>query len=99
METEQRVAAAKEVLRHLLGRMSHRHRRIHTDTALDNVNRLRALEGLCGACTHVQLTFKHKDGKDLADVGCIAEHNPIVLYENTFGETASCPGFDKRVGK
>lgn len=100
METEQRIAAAKEVLHRFLGRYTHRHSRIHDETALENVNRLRALDGLCGECTSLKLQFDHNQGKDLVGVGCNKGYSPVVLYDNTLpGEQASCDGYAKRAEK
>ncbi|MFH1863575.1 MAG: hypothetical protein ABIJ85_01505 [bacterium] len=99
METEQRIAAAKEVLHRLQGRYSKPHSRIHDDAALDNVNRLRALEGLCGECDSLKLGFPHRDGKDRVALGCSKGYSPSALYENTpLGEQASCNGHAKKRG-
>jgi len=96
METEQRIATAKEVLHRLQGRYSKPHSRIHDDAALDNVNRLRALEGLCGECDSLKLGLPHRDGKDRVVLGCSKGHSPLALYENTlFGEEAFCDGYPK----
>lgn len=96
METEKRVTQAKEVMRDLLARYTKRHHRIHGQTALDNVNRLRALEGLCGHCTNLELKFGRRDGKEIVTLGCARGHSPVGLYESTFGENASCPDYDER---
>lgn len=99
METEQRIAAAKETVHRLLRRYSKPHHRIHEVAALDNVNRLRALEGLCGECDNLELKFVRRDGKDRVVLGCSEGYYPSALYENTqLGEEASCDGYAKRVG-
>lgn len=98
METEQRIATAKEVLHRLQGRYSKPHSRIHDDAALDNANKLRALEGLCGGCTNLKLKFVHRDGKDRVFLGSRPGYSPLTLYENTpIGEEAFCNGYAKRV--
>ena len=102
METEQRIFAAKETVHRLLRRYSRPHHRIHEVAALDNVNRLRALEGLCGdgGCANLKLEFVHRDGKDRVVLGCSEGYYPSVLYENTpLGEEASCDGYAKTVVK
>ena len=43
METERQIAAAKEAVHRLQGRISKPHHRLHSNAASDNVNRLRAL--------------------------------------------------------
>jgi len=97
MESEKRIAAAKDVVRHLQTRYSKPHHRIHGDAAQDNANRLRALEGLCGKCPNLELRFGRKDGKEIVALGCSKVYTPISLYENTpLGTTASCPGYSKR---
>ncbi len=96
METEKRVTQAKEVIRDLLARYSKPHHRIHGDAALDNANRLRALEGLCGKCESLELKFGRKDGKEIVALGCSKGYTPITLYENTpLGEKASCHDYQK----
>ncbi|MCJ7805050.1 hypothetical protein MUP46_00115 [Patescibacteria group bacterium] len=94
METEKRVTQAKEVIRDLLARYSKPHHRIHGDAALDNANRLRALEGLCGHCHGLNLRFGHRDGKNIVSLGCTEGNSPVALYDNTLpGEKASCPDY------
>ncbi len=96
METEQRIKRAKEVVRGLLGRYGKPHHRIHSEAALDNVNRLRALEGLCGNCQNLELKFGDKDGKEIVTLFCAKKHFPTALYENTpLGESAHCPDYSK----
>jgi len=98
MEREQRIADAKEVLHRLLGRYSKPHSRIHDDAALDNVNRLRALEGLCGECANLKIGFARRDGKDRVALGCSKGCSPSALYGNTpLGEQASCDGHAKKI--
>ena len=98
MEREQRIATAKETVHRLLGRYSKPHSRIHDDAALDNVNKLRALEGLCGECDNLKLEFPRKDGKDRVFLDCSKGHSPLALYENTpLGEQASCDGHAKKI--
>lgn len=100
METERRIVAAKEVVRQLFGRYGKPHHRIHENAAIDNVNRMRALEGLCGHCTNLELTFGLRDGKEIVVLSCSKGYFPIALYESTpYGEEASCDGYDKRVIK
>ena len=63
----------------------------------DNINRLRALEGLCGQCVNLRLRFGRVDGKNVVDVLCNKNHNPVNLYDNTLmGQEAICADFDKR---
>ena len=100
METEQRIFVAKETVHRLLRCYSKPHSRIHDDAALDNVNRLRALEGLCGECANLKIGFARRDGKDRVALGCSKGFSPSALYGNTPpGEKASCVGYPKRVLK
>ena len=97
MESEKRIAAAKDVVRHLQTRYSKPHHRIHGEAAMDNSNRLRALEGLCGKCENLQLSFGRKDGKEVVALGCSKGYTPVALYENTpLGAKANCLGYSKR---
>jgi hypothetical protein len=97
METEKSVTQAKEVVRDLFARYTKPHHRIHPDAALDNTNRLRALDGLCGKCSNLELTFGRKDGKKVVVVGCTKDHFPTALYEHTpLGGKAVCPDYQKR---
>ena len=100
METERQIAAAKEAVHRLQGRISKPHHRLHSNAASDNVNRLRALEGLCGECVNLELKFARRDGKDVVILGCSQGYSPVALYGNTpLGEEASCDGYEKRVLK
>ena len=81
MKTEQRIAAAKEVLHRLQGRYSRPRQRIHDDAALDNTNRLRALEGLCGGCGTLKLKFIYKDGKNRVALRGSKGCSPLTLYD------------------
>ncbi len=64
------------------------------------MQRLRALEGICGECSNVELQFDHNQGKDRVGIRCTVGYSPIVLYENTpLGGQASCDGYDKRTEK
>ena len=96
METEQQVSKAKDVVRDLLARLSKPHHRIHGETAEDNVQRLRALEGLCGGCANLNLRFGRKDGKNIATLGCEKGFSPVALYGGTpLGEKAVCKEYNK----
>lgn len=96
METEGRISAAKEVVRQLFGRYGKPHQRIHKDAAMDNVNRMRALEGLCGHCANLKLRFGRRDGKEIVTLGCAKGQFPLEIYENTpIGDEAFCHQFSK----
>ncbi|OGM06607.1 hypothetical protein A3E15_02100 [Candidatus Woesebacteria bacterium RIFCSPHIGHO2_12_FULL_42_9] len=99
MEREQEIVAAKNVLRSFLRRGGKHHMhgvRIHRQAAEDNLNRLRALEGLCGRCVNLELRISRLDGKDIVVVGCRNGFIPSELYFNTpMGKTAECSGFKK----
>lgn len=101
METEKRITQAKEVIRHLLARTSRPHKRFHDSAASDNVNRLRALEGLCGHCVNLEIEFRHRDGKKVVILNCSKEGRfPSALYDGTpYGKEAHCDDFEKRAIK
>lgn len=100
METEQQITAAKQVLRRLQARYTHPNARMHSPAAEDNVNRLRALEGLCGNCANLELRFSRRDGRDIVVVGCSKGDFSAALYERTpLGEEASCADHAPIVGK
>ena len=96
MERDRQISKAKGVIRSLMGRYDKPHHRIHKQAADDNVNRLRALDGICGRCINLELTFSHIDGKDRVVVKCSKKHIPSALYWKTPpGEEAVCKDFDK----
>jgi len=96
MEKDRQVSRAKEVLRSLMGNYLKPHPRMHTEAAEDNVNRLRALEGICGSCTNLDLIFPRIDGKERVVLNCKKGHIPVALYGNTpLGEKAVCKDFQK----
>jgi len=99
METEKRIDRAKAVMRGLLGRYGKPHHRNHGGAALDNVNRLRALEGLCGHCANLELEFRRRDGKEVVVLDCEKEHSPVALYDIQVGEKVSCEDFKRSVRK
>jgi hypothetical protein len=96
MERAQEVTKAKQVVRSLITRFSKPGHRIHGDAAMDNANRLRALEGICGQCSNLGLRFGRKDGKSIVTLGCSAGHRPSAVYERTpLGEKAICKDYSK----
>ena len=96
MERDRQISRAKEVLRDLMARYAKPHQRIHKQAAEDNVNRLRALEGICGSCTNLGLEFLHIDAKDRVVLKCTKGHIPSVIYWKTPpGEEAVCRDLDK----
>ena len=101
METEQRIAKAREVVSRQFGRFGNPHQGIHVGTAIDNhVSKMRALEGLCGHCTNLELTFGGGNGKEEVALGCTEKQFPSAVYENTpIGEEAFCRDHSKRVLK
>ena len=96
METETRISQAKEVIRSLLARTSRPHKRFHDSAASDNVNRLRALDGICGRCINLELEFRRKDGKRVVVLDCTANHIPSAIYDKTdYGKEAHCDDYDR----
>ena len=95
-ERDRQISKAKKVLRNLMGNYIKPHPRMHTDAAEDNVNRLRALEGICGSCSNLGIRISRIDGRDRVVLNCSKGHNPAVLYWKTPpGEEAVCKDFDK----
>jgi hypothetical protein len=96
MERERQITRAKQVLRNLMGDFIKPHPRMHTEAAEDNVNRLRALEGICGSCSNLDPRFSHIHGRDRVVLNCTKKHIPLALYRETpMGEEAVCRDFDK----
>lgn len=100
METEQRIAKAKEVVSEQFGLHGKPDKGIDESTAFYNVIKMRALEKLCGHCNHIELELRRRNGRERVALGCSKGHSPVALYENIlFGEEAFCPGYSKRVLK
>lgn len=100
MESEARIAQAKEVLHHLLKLHGEPHSRIHEETAEENAARLRALEGICGHCAVLRLDFFHHDGKNRIAVRCRKGFSPVNIHSDVnIGRGHSCSGFGERNGK
>ena len=85
---------ALKILRGLQYAKSNKKSRIHHDSLFGNANRIRALEGLCGQCIHLQLSKEHFDGRQRVDINCSKGLSPVSLYANTpLGTNASCLSF------
>lgn len=99
MEREPQIIEAKRTLHRLLslpGKPHTRHIRMHRQALEDNLNRIRALDGICGRCKNLKLRFGRVDGKDVVAVLCRRQYMPMKIYENILmGQEASCYGFEK----
>jgi len=94
MAGEREVSAALSRLRALQSSASKRGAHTRDNARVMNVERIRALEGLCGNCVNLDLTYTKKDGKNVVQVGCKRGLNPQTLYMNTpLGQKAECPLF------
>lgn len=64
------------------------------ETMGDTANRMRALEGICGSCTHLVLELnKDNPRKQTVKLRCLAGYSPLGLYINTdLGQKPVCPG-------
>lgn len=95
---KQELQQATHVLRKDMGGVGKRHSRIHDDTAGDNVQRLRAIGGVCGSCENLKIEFTHQDGRERVALKCLEGFSPLGLHRETeFGEEATCSGLSKKV--
>lgn len=88
--------SAMRILRAHQARVGEPHNRIHKESMVDTVARMRALEGICGSCTNLVLE-KTRDyvGKPAVQLRCLAKYSPLELYRNTkLGQEANCPGLE-----
>lgn len=70
--------------------------RTHSNAMQDNVDRRRALEGLCGRCPALIIDFNETDGKQSVSLRCLKGFKPLMLYYNTpIGKEAKCKGFSE----
>ena len=81
----------------LCGNVGKPHSRIHKDAALDNIHRLRAIDGgICGQCPNVRLEVT-KGHRQLVEVRCWGKYSPLMMYRQTeLGKIPECPGFGKK---
>jgi hypothetical protein len=96
MEREKQIIKAKQVLRDLSAGFVRRHKRMHDQAAEDNINRLRALEGICGNCQNLIIRFPQRDGRNRVTLECKKGHFPGHLYgETPMGKEAVCEDLDR----
>ncbi len=90
------IPEAISILRQSCSRIGKRHNRIHYEAALDNIHRLRAIDGgICGQCPSLYLEAIRCYNKQSVAVGCRKRYSPLELYRRTeLGKIPECPGFD-----
>ena len=97
MDKERQISEGIKTLKVTLGSLSQRGRRYHRSAAEDDLQRLRALEGLCGHCERVMVKVVKVDRRMRTAIDCQAGYSPLDLYYNTpMVEEADCPGFTPR---
>jgi len=85
------ITTAKEKVRAFLNRRDKRRERLHDDTLEKNVQKLRALEGICGSCKHIIINIHPRGRKDFIGVACRKGNSPVELYVNhPIGTTPNC---------
>ena len=93
MAIERDLQPANVVLRDFRSRIGHRGSRIHQDTMWRNLLKQRALDGLCGSCNNLDITFKGAGVSQSVALNCPL-HDPVGLYANVLsGSDVSCPDF------
>lgn len=96
MTHESLQQAAIGVLKKDMGRVGKAGSRIHLDTAGDNAQRLRAINGVCGHCVNFKIEIIYQDCKERAVLRCTKGFSPLALYRKTeLGQEARCTGFIK----
>jgi len=97
MSKEAQIESGIEAVKTLLRRHGKKGHRIHMEAAEDNMNRLRALEGICGKCKNINVEIIPRDGKKTATIRCKKGHSPLNLYYDTpLGETPNCQDYTPR---
>jgi len=97
MAREIDIVGANSVLRKFRSRLGKRRQRIHIDTAMNNVNKQRALDGLCGDCKNLKILIWGKGQSEGIQLICKKGRSPVYLYsEVPLGEEANCPDFNEK---
>ena len=86
---------AMKILRGRQARIGDSHARMHDGAMADTVNRMRALEGICGSCTNLFIEVtRDRLGRETVQLRCRVEHSPLELYRATgLGQEPVCQGF------
>lgn len=86
------------ILRNLQLLIGKRGSRVHKDSALEVIHRLRAIDGgICGNCTNLELVLMPDKGKGKVRLNCARGYSPTNLYRYTdLGQTPNCPAFKSK---
>jgi hypothetical protein len=68
-------------------------------TAEENGQRIRALDGLCGDCAFLKVEIVEHKGRKRVALECFRNNSPVGLYRRTpLGEVAECSDFSPSAG-
>ncbi len=96
MANERDIRRAGKVLRGFRSRIGKRNSRIHRDTMWRNVQRQRALDGLCGDCNDLKIRIKGRGVAKGVELNC-PENTPVELYTRVpLGQKADCSDYTPR---
>ncbi len=96
MAKERDIRRADKVLRGFRSRIGKRNSRIHKDTMSRNLQRQRALDGLCGDCDILKIGIKGRGVAERVELDC-KENTPIELYAGVpLEQEPDCSGYTPR---
>lgn len=86
------VEQAQRILRRNQLRATGRHTHVHKEAMAANAVGIRALEGICGQCSHLELQIKPSHRRQsLVEIRCSTGSSPLSLYQKTdLGKTPEC---------
>jgi hypothetical protein len=93
----ERISVEKgiELTRKFSKRQDKRHKRTHANAFETNINIRRALQGICGHCSKLNVETTHYEERDFVHLRCKQGLSPYNLYESTpLGEVPKCSGYD-----
>lgn len=97
MAKERDVRRANKVLRDFRSRIGNRRSRIHKEAMWSNMQRQRALDGLCGDCKNLKIRIRGRGIARGVQLYCTKKHLPVELYAGVpLGRKADCPDYTPR---
>src|SRR5579862_8148941 len=95
MVNQETIKEARSALRKLQNSVTKRNPHYHMENTDENTHRLRALEGLCGCCDNLSVSYSNdRRGRRLVALRCDAGLHPFQLYMRTpLGKEPDCPRF------
>ncbi len=94
MTIELDTKTALGILRTHQTRINKSHNRTHDGSMEDTVNRMRAIDGICGSCDNLKLeTTRDFIGRQTVSLRCLSKYSPLGLYRKTgLGQKPDCLG-------